>query len=66
MSYNRQKDHSDLSIHEAIDWIVKNCSMNDVRKRMRGRSAAWIVLNKMLELEQENKQLRGLKDEFNK
>lgn len=66
MSYKRQKDHSDITIHEAVDWIVKNCSFNDVRKRLRGRSAAWIVLNKMLELEQENQQLRNQINELNK
>ena len=45
------KDHSHISYKEAVDWTIKNCSYNDVRKRLRSRAVAWTLLHRINELE---------------
>ena len=52
------KDFSKTTLDEAIDWTLKNCSMNDVRKRLRSRAVAWVLLKQINNLQTELQQLK--------
>ena len=39
----KDKDYRDISLQEVVDWVSKNCLMEDVRKRLKSRSVAYIL-----------------------
>jgi len=44
-----EADHRNITIHEAVAWTDKNCTLDDVRKRLRSRSVAFILLKHLRE-----------------
>lgn len=54
-----EKDYSNISIEEAINWTLNNCQYNDVRKRLRSRAVAWKLLLRINALETKLAQLEN-------
>lgn len=54
-----EKDHSNLTYNEAVDWTIKNCQYADVRKRLRSRAVAWQLLLRINNLETQLAQLEN-------
>lgn len=52
-----EKDYSSITLEEAILWTIKNCSHNDVCKRLRSRAVARRLLQEL--------QLKGLHENPN-
>lgn len=69
MKKKSDKDHRDITINEAMQWIDKQCHHEDVRKRLKSRAVAYkvgtyllIAMSKIAELEAELKILKGEDD----
>lgn len=66
----KEKDHRNMPLTEVIDWVNKNCTMDDVRKRLKSRSVAYILachlkeaVKYISELEERIKELEGEKND---
>ena len=44
-----EKDFSQTTLEESISWTEKNCRFADVRKRIKSRSVAWMLLKHLKE-----------------
>lgn len=40
---SKEKDHSTITIDEAIAWVNANCRFEHNRKRIRSRAVAWLL-----------------------
>jgi hypothetical protein len=43
-----KKDHSNITLSEALAWVEKNCMFSDVRKRLMSRSVAYVLARELL------------------
>lgn len=43
------KDYRTLTLEETVQWVHDNCSFDDVRKRLKSRSVAYILAYKLSE-----------------
>lgn len=44
MSKTKQnKDYRNITLEDAVQWTVKNCMMDDVRKRLMSRAVAYVL-----------------------
>ena len=44
------KDHSQITLVEAVEWTMQNCNFKDVRRRLKSRAVAHTLLTALHEL----------------
>jgi len=63
---DKNRDYRTMTLPHVVEWVEKNCLLDDVRKRLKSRSVAYILACHLKEavsyishLEAELKQLKG-------
>lgn len=54
-----EKDFRKMTLDQAVTWTMQTCKFDDVRKRIRSKAVAWILLKHITELAEYTKSLEA-------